>query len=62
MKRIKFRLQKLVDKTKTSIKKAKEDHVIRKYIKNNKLFLTYVITCLVNATMLRFFCIHSVPS
>ena len=62
MKRIKFRLQKLVDKTKTSIKKAKEDHIIRKYIKNNKLFLTYVITCLVNATMLRFFCIHSVAN
>ena len=49
-------------KVKNSITKAKENHIIREYIKNNQLFLVYVITCLVNATMLRFFCIHSMAN
>ncbi len=62
MKRIKFRLKNTMKKVKNSITKAKENHIIREYIKNNQLFLIYVITCLVNATMLRFFCIHSMAN
>lgn len=62
MKRIKFRLKNTVKKAKNSLIKAKENHIIREYIKNNQLFLVYVITCLVNATMLRFFCIHSMAN
>ena len=62
MKRIKFRFKNTLKKVKNSIKQAKENHIIREYIKNNQLFLIYVITCLVNATMLRFFCIHSISN
>ena len=62
MKRIKFRFKNTMKKVKNSIKQAKENHIIREYIKNNQLFLIYVITCLVNATMLRFFCIHSMAN
>lgn len=62
MKRIKFRLKNTMKKVKNSITKAKGNHIIREYIKNNQLFLVYVITCLVNATMLRFFCIHSMAN
>lgn len=62
MNRIKYRVKKTKDKIISNIKKAKNEHVIRKYINNNKLFLTYVITCLLNATMLRFFCIHTVAN
>lgn len=62
MKRIKFRFKNTMKKVKNSIKQAKENHIIREYIKNNQLFLIYVITCLVNATMLRFFCIHSISN
>ena len=62
MKRIKFRFKNTMKKVKNSIKQAKGNHIIREYIKNNQLFLIYVITCLVNATMLRFFCIHSMAN
>ena len=59
MKRIKFRLKNAI---KNALIKAKNNHVISEYIKNNQLFLIYVITCLINATMLRFFCIHSMAN
>lgn len=59
MKRIEFKLNKLKEKLITALKKAKENHIIQEYIKNNILFLTYVIVCVANATLLRFFCIHT---
>ncbi len=62
MKRIKFRLKNAIKKAKNALIKAKNNHVISEYIKNNQLFLIYVITCLINATMLRFFCIHSMAN
>ena len=62
MKRIKYRVNKTKNKIISSIKKARKEHIFRKYISNNQLFLTYVITCLINATMLRFFCIHSMAN
>lgn len=62
MKRIKYRVNKTKNKIISSIKKARKEHIVRKYISNNQLFLTYVITCLINATMLRFFCIHSMAN
>lgn len=62
MKRIKFRLKNAIKKAKNSLIKAKNNHVISEYIKNNQLFLIYVITCLINSTMLRFFCIHSMAN
>lgn len=62
MKRIKFRLKNAIKKAKNALIKAKNNHVISEYIKNNQLFLIYVITCLINSTMLRFFCIHSMAN
>ncbi len=40
-----------------NIKRVKEEKLLSKYLKNNKLFLLYVLVCVVNATMLRFFTI-----
>lgn len=60
MKKIKYRYQRIEDKIKKTVKIWKEENVIKNYVKNNTLFLTYVITCLINATILRFFCIHTV--
>ncbi len=62
MKRIRFKLDKIKDKVRESIKKAKEEHIVRQYVKNNSLFLTYVLMCLINATLLRFFCIQTVSN
>ena len=59
MKRIKYRCQNTFDKIKKSLINAKEKKIVSKYIKNNQIFITYMITCLLNATILRFFCINS---
>ena len=40
----------------------KKEHLIRGYIKNNKLFLAFVIICVINSTVLRFFCMHSIEN
>ena len=44
------------------IKVIKRDHLVREYFKNNILFLTYVLVCVLNSTMLRFLCMHSVEN
>ena len=44
------------------IKVIKRDHLVREYFKNNVLFLTYVLVCVLNSTMLRFLCMHSVEN
>ena len=62
MKRIKYKLNKLKDKIIYNINKIMQEHLIRKYIKNNILFITYVIICLVNSTLLRCFCIPTLSS
>ena len=62
MKRLRILLNKLKNNIKNSIKYAKKNHVIREYSKNNVLFLTFVIVCVLNATILRFFCMHSIEN
>ena len=59
MKNIKNSLNRLINSLKKNIKRVKDEHLIREYAKNNVLFLTFVITCVINSTMLRFFCINS---
>lgn len=39
-------------------KKIKTEHLIKKYINNNILFITFVITCVFSSTMLRFLTMH----
>lgn len=58
MKNLKNSLNRLIESLKKNLKCIKEEHLIREYVKNNVLFLTFVITCVINSTMLRFFCIN----
>ena len=62
MKKIKNGFKKITKNIKSGIKKAREEHVIREYIKNNILFLTFVITCVLNSTLLRFFCMNTIEN
>lgn len=62
MKNIKNKFSKLKKNIKKYLKRVKEEHLINKYIKNNILFITYVITCVLNSTMLRFFCMHTLEN
>lgn len=62
MKRIKISLNKLKKNTIRQIKRIKRDHLIREYFKNNILFLVFVLTGVLNATILRFLCMHSLEN
>ena len=62
MKRMKNGVNKITKKIKTAIKNTKEDHIIRNYFKSNMLFVTYVVMSVINATILRFFCMHSIEN
>ena len=44
------------------LKAIKKDHLIKQYIKNNILFLSFVILMVINATLLRFLCMHSIDN
>ena len=44
------------------IKRVKEEHLIKQYFKNNTLFITFVLTCLFNSTILRFFTMHTLEN
>ena len=59
MKNIKNSINRFIKSLKKNIKRVKEEHLIRDYMKNNVLFLVFVITSVINSTMLRFFCINS---
>ena len=62
MRRIKIGLKKLADKTKKAIKRIKTEHLINKYIKENVVFLMFVIMGIINASLLRGFCMPTVES
>ena len=62
MNRIKFKLKKYLKKTKKQIALIRQNHLIARYIKNNVLFITFIIVNVLNATILRFFCIHSLSN
>ena len=62
MKRYKIKIEKLISKGKRSIKRLKEEQVLKKYFQNNILFLTYVLVNVINATMLRIFCMHTLEN
>ena len=40
----------------------KNNHVIKNYCNNNIIFLTFVITCVLNSTLLRFFTMHTLEN
>ncbi len=58
MKKIRNKFYNLKENIIHAITKIKKEHLISLYIKNNVLFLTFVITAVINSTLLRFFCMH----
>ena len=62
MKIVKNKINSMIRKTKKSIKNIRENHLIREYLKNNMLFVAFVILSVLNSTMLRIFCIHSIDN
>ena len=51
---MKEKLTNIKDKASKTFKKIKEEHAIREAIKNNQLFIVFVLVCVINSTMLRF--------
>ena len=62
MKIVKNAFKRLKKNVKNRIKVIKRDHLVREYFKNNVLFLTFVLTGVLNATILRFLCMHTVEN
>ena len=62
MKIVKNAFKRLKKNVINRIKVIKRDHLIRKYFSDNVLFLTFVITGVLNSTILRFLCMHSVEN
>ena len=44
------------------IKRIKKDHLIKLYFKNNIIFVSFVILMVINSTLLRFLCMHSLEN
>lgn len=55
---MKKRIKKQKDKAIKFIKRIKTEHLIKKYLNNNVLFITFVLTCVFNSTILRFLTMH----
>lgn len=55
---MKKKLIKQKDKFIKFIKRVKTDHLLKNYINNNILFVTFVLTCVFNSTILRFLTMH----
>lgn len=62
MKKVKLALGNLKTTIINKIKTIKRDHLIREYFKSNCLFIAFVITCVLNSTMLRIFCMRSLEN
>ena len=62
MKRIKIGFNKLKNNLIKKCKKIKKEHLVREYFKDNVLFVTFVVTAVLNSTILRFFCMHSLEN
>ena len=52
---MKKKLIKLKDKLIKTIKRIKDEKVISSYFKNNRLFIVYIVVCVLNSTLLRIF-------
>ena len=62
MKIVKRGIVNFIKNTKNYIQRVKTEHLIREYFKNNVLFITFVLTSVLNSTLLRFFCMHTVEN
>ncbi len=59
---MKEKLTKQVKRGKNYLRRVKEEHLIKKYFIDNTLFLTFVLVCVINSTMLRFFTMHTLEN
>lgn len=62
MKRIKNGYKEIKTKLIKYLTKVKREHLIHQYFKENMIFITYVLTCVLNSTILRFFCMHTIEN
>lgn len=62
MKIVKNTFNKIKNEIIKKLKAIKTEHLIKQYIKNNILFLSFVILMVINATLLRFLCMHSIDN
>ena len=56
------RIKKLKDNIVLKLKRVKEDKLISKYIKENKIFVAYIIINILNSTLLRAVTMKSLPN
>ena len=59
---MKKRIIKYKNKLVNFCKRVKKEHLINKYIKSNTLFVTFVATCVLSSTLLRFFTMHTIEN
>ena len=62
MKRMKKGINDVLDAIKSYLKKVKKEHLVKKYLQENVLFLVFVFTVVLNSTVLRFFCMHTIEN
>ena len=62
MKIVKNAWKKLKTNTIKHIKRIKKEHLIGEYFKNNTLFITFILMSVIDATLLRFFCMRSIEN
>ena len=62
MKHVKNWIKTIKRNVSKNVKNARDNHIINAYCKNNVLFLTFVITCVLNATLLRFLTMHTIEN
>lgn len=59
---MKKKIIKLKDKFLKTLKRIKEEKIISSYFKKNRLFVIYLIVCVLNSTLLRFFTIPTMEN
>ena len=59
---MKKRINKSIDRLKKEFKRIKTEHLVKKYMNENVIFVTFVLTCLINSTLLRFFTMHTIEN
>lgn len=62
MKRMKIFFNKLKTNTIKKIKRIRKEHLIQEYAKENQLFLIFIAVSVLDSTLLRFFCMHSLEN
>ena len=62
MKRLKVTWKKIKNYLIKNIKRIKKDHLIKEYFKNNVLFLTFLLVNVINAYVLRIFCMQNIEN